>query len=171
MKKTILASLLILSAAGVAFAQTADNNGGCKGRKAKCEQAGCPAAQQQCPNPFEGLNLTAEQQTKLDALRAECQRQKTADREQAKADRKEAKQAAKQAQTEKRKEMLAKVKEILTPEQYNQFLENNFVNGGHKMKAEGHRGDKGRSEAKNLDRKAKGERRGQAGRPQNATQQ
>ena len=110
-------------------------------------------------NPFEGLNLTPEQQTALEALRpqkgqcpgdkAQCSEAKPDCKDKAQCDKKDCKKADKAKCDKKdgkkcdkkegvsredraadmkarRAEYLGKVKEILTPEQYVQFLENNF---------------------------------------------
>lgn len=88
-----------------------------------CQKDGCKG--RQARNPFEGLNLTADQKAKLEALREsrkcgkaqECKQGQQAGRR----DRKQCKQ-----------EYLGKVKEILTPEQYTQFLENQVMRNGGK---------------------------------------
>lgn len=89
------------------------------------------------PNPFEGLNLSAEQQTKLEALKTECQAQRKANAEARKADKQNRQKANKEEARKARTEQLAKIKAILTPEQYVQFLENNYLStnrGGMKGK-------------------------------------
>lgn len=127
-KKTILAAIALTAiVATPAFAQknAANNN---------CTRQNC-AADQQCPrggeapNPFEGLDLTADQQAKIKALQEECMANRKAQAEQ----RKQAKNAQKEAACTARSEKLAKIKEILTPEQYVKFLENNFTKSGNKM--------------------------------------
>lgn len=65
--------------------------------------------------PFDGIALTADQKAKLQQA---CPATRRADSKDLSRERRNA-----------RKEYLAKVKSILTPEQYTQFLENNFVNG------------------------------------------
>lgn len=83
----------------------------------------------QRPNLFEGLNLTTEQQSQLEALKGSRANNGQAQAEgQNRPDRKAKKQ-----------EFLAKVKGILTPEQYTQFLENAFVNGPAKRHHDGGR--------------------------------
>ena len=123
MKKLLLAFAVIAGVVTAATAQTpcAERNAACTPAAANCE-AGRNRA---CPNPFEGLNLTAEQQTAIAALRTECR----ADRDSCRAEAKRAR--------------LARIKEILTPEQYVTFLENAFVNGTGRAQArpgrDGHR--------------------------------
>lgn len=89
----------------------------------------------ECPNPFASLNLTADQQTKLNALKEEQQKAreaKMAQKKEQKAEKKEQKaqdrEAARAAKVQAKKDYLGKVKEILTPEQYVEFLEVSFVN-------------------------------------------
>jgi len=121
MNKKILVAALCLCAivAPSAFAQQPDNSNApnmeCSARKVG--KRGADAS-----NPFEGLNLTADQQTKLKALKEECK----ARAEQ----RKEAKKERKEVVCKARAEHLAKIKEILTPEQYIKFLENSYLNAG-----------------------------------------
>jgi len=143
MKKILLAALVLAASVGSAFAQdnTANNT----------QPAPTAGTEQKCQmkphyNPFEGLNITAEQQTKLDALRAECkakfdqaraeQQKAKADKQKAKAEKKANKQKAKAEAFAKmraeREQMLAKIKNILTPEQYVKFLENSYLNSANK---------------------------------------
>ena len=84
--------------------------------------ATCPTNQRGTLACFDGLNLTADQKTKIEQFTKECREQCTRDNKTARAERRD--NAAKF-----RTERLAKIKEILTPEQYVKFLENNFVNG------------------------------------------
>ncbi len=160
MKKILLASLVLAAAVG-ANAQNPTCNADCpKADKASCSPGEC-AAPGACPvNPFEGLNLTADQQTKLDALKADCKARRQeamatakADKEKVKADRKKAMEGMRERVKGERTAMLAKIKDILTPEQYVQFLENNFVNGAdrgqrHGKDFKGPRGDKRKQAAK-----------------------
>lgn len=115
---------------------------------------GQPAARQemqraQKPSLFEGLNLTPEQQTALEALRPACNGADKANCDKAanakcekgdkakcdKGDKGCKQQKGDRPSVEERKakkaEFLSKVKEILTPEQYIQFLENNFHGARH----------------------------------------
>lgn len=133
MKKIFLAILVLAATAGSAFAQTNNENNAKQAQTARGERKG-----QMMPpyNPFEGLNLTADQQTKLDALRAERRAEfekAKADKQKAKADKKAEKQKAKKDVRAKmkaeREKMLAKIKGILTADQYIKFLENYYVNG------------------------------------------
>lgn len=148
MNKKIIVAVLGFCAIVVtpaAFAQTSGNDSGKKELKADKRSAGAP-------NPFEGLNLTADQQTKLDALKKESQEARAAKAEARKSQDKQRKEANKEAAKTARTEQLAKIKAILTPEQYVKFLENNFVNARH-----------GNKSAKDNGRLAKNERKGDRG--------
>lgn len=125
MKKTIIAMSLALMGA---FAMSAQTPANCI-NPANCAVTACTdssACRPQGYCPFAGLNLTADQQTKLQALNADRQKKAKDARANAQKQRSEAKDARKNA----RKEYLAQVKSILTPEQYVQFLENNYTQGG-----------------------------------------
>lgn len=128
MKKILIATLVLAAGIGSAFAQKpADCPTTCTNGQ-QCTQAVKPRTPRPCINAFEGLNLTADQQAKIDALKTECQTRRDQAKAEQKADRQ--KERADRAANFKanRTEMLAKIKDILTPEQYVQFLENNFVN-------------------------------------------
>lgn len=112
------------------------------------QECGCPEGKGQRPDPFAGLNLTADQQAKLEALKQEVRkdRQEATQRMRQAADsiRQEGKRAKREGRSEaveagqqikrgsqvageRSRQWLGKVKEILTPEQYVQYLENSFV--------------------------------------------
>lgn len=110
------------------------------GKKAKGEGR-AEGEKKEKRNPFEGLNLTADQQTKIQQLNDK----RKAEREKMMAERKAAKengQAQKEnAQKPSREEMAAKrqadkkaylteIQTILTPDQYVVFLENFYTNNG-----------------------------------------
>ena len=133
MKKNVIAGVMLATAAifgtSATFAQApqkGDNTQKCNGEK--CEH-NKDKGQKPAFNPFEGLNLTAEQQSKIDALKEECKAQKSEFKKDAKAKKQQLKKDAKEGRANMKAEMLKKVKAILTPEQYVQFLENAFVNG------------------------------------------
>lgn len=158
MKKTVVTlTLAVVTLFGFsAFAQQQDNTKCnkentekcCKSEKGKkCERGDRPRF-----NPFEGIQLTAEQQSKIDLLKQECQAKRQEmkkDYKQKSDDRKNAvsrEERMKQRQQFKR-DQLAKIKAILTPEQYVQFLENIAVNNhvhdkGVKMGKRSHKGGK-----------------------------
>lgn len=79
------------------------------------DSALCPRAPR-CMNPFDGLNLSQEQQDKLQALKKEKADQNKKDRQDRKAKAQDA-----------RRTYLKDIKSILTPDQYVQFLENNYI--------------------------------------------
>ncbi len=96
------------------------------------------------PNPFEGIELTAQQQEAIKNLRQEQMAQAQAQREKAKTDREAAKVEREQAM----KEMDDKIKNILTAEQYTQYQQNI-----EKMKAErGNRPQNGQRGPRNMRR-------------------
>lgn len=158
MKKTILSvAILLASTLGLtAVAQTPANSQACP-NSTECTKAN-KANKPNRPNPFEGLNLTEQQKTELKAIAPQrngqkcnkaangtssdkaqtgkcCKDKKAKDvnaASQSKAE-KQAKQAEnRQKRMDARRDYLAKVKNILTPEQYVQFLENNYVDQGFK---------------------------------------
>ncbi|WP_301746935.1 Spy/CpxP family protein refolding chaperone, partial [uncultured Duncaniella sp.] len=152
MKKTILSiAVLLASMAGItASAQSQNAN---PQAKTECATGNCTKKDAPKYNPFQGLNLTEQQQTQLKALKAEkggkCatgdQNANCTKGSKDKKDKQQLSQAEKQAQRKQfaeqrlqnRRDYLAKVKTILTPEQYVQFLENSYVDQG--MKAPGHK--------------------------------
>lgn len=125
MKKTILTIALALGLTATAFAQTripAGSPATASTCSSECNRGN--HAQGQCPNPFEGLELTVEQQTALDSLQAQCRHESH-----------ERGVRNHEAMQQQRRAMLESIKQILTPEQYVTFLENQFVNSGKKPQA------------------------------------
>lgn len=125
----IAASIFTLSASAQQPACNQD-----KKCDAKCRSEKKCDAQKKCAkacNPFEGLNLTEQQQTSLKAIPTPCEVMKAA-KKTARDNSNEAKnlEPGKRAQLVKtvRADYLKQVKQVLTPEQYTQFLENAFVN-------------------------------------------
>lgn len=121
MKKNFISAAIALSALLVSGTALAQKPADCQ-RTTCPEQSACQAAPcsgQSCPAPFAGLNLTQDQQTKLKAL---CDARKTEAQKNRKDKRAERQQC--------RKDYLAQIKSILTPEQYVQFLENSYLDGG-----------------------------------------
>ena len=131
MKKTLLSlAILLASSAGIsAFAQApAQNAKSATTTEAKARKG----ERKQAPNPFEGLNLTDQQKSQLKDIMPGISKEKLEKmKAQAEAQRKARTEARKQAI----RDYLAKVKAILTPEQYVQFLENNFVDKADMKKA------------------------------------
>lgn len=137
MKKGIL-SIAVVAASLFsfnAFAQDKSVVTACPNTPAQCVNAqACPANPQACPvkrpcaDPFAGINLTQEQQTKLTALREKCKINRAA----ADKARKDRFQQRDSIMRVNKKQRLEEVKAILTPEQYVIFLENMVVaNPGH----------------------------------------
>lgn len=138
MKKKILgiAAAIMALVAINASAQTSDTNtaNNCTNGQAKCKKAEkCDNQKGKCVNPFDGLNLTdAQKQSLKDIKKPSCKKDSSctkANKECTKADKKEMKAERAQRMETARKEYLSQIQQILTPEQYQQFLENNFVNG------------------------------------------
>lgn len=128
MKKTLLT--LAFATAGI-FTFTASAQQQCCAAQKECcktEQACCkegavkPKANK--PNAFEGITLTAEQQTQIKALNEKYGKARK-DKKEAKAE--SAKKERKEAQ-EGRRAYLDELKKILTPEQYTTYLENQAMN-------------------------------------------
>lgn len=156
MKKQIIT--LAFAAAGLlsmnAFAQTPSNKDG----KARCANRTVCEKNTQCTNPtdckgqrpacnpFEGLNLTDAQKTKLQEIpcprKVAQEMRKAAKSENVKAN----KEAAKTMRKDVRANYLRQVKEVLSADQYVTFLENYFVNtpaaGKHHKDVKGNRGGK-----------------------------
>lgn len=143
MKKTII-SIAVASAAlftGSAFAQT--TTPAAKDGAACTEQCVKEKGQKgQKPCPFDGLNLTTKQQESIKALQEQTMKARQEAGKQAKADKQKRHDDMRATKQAARKDYLAKVKAILTPEQYVQFLENNYVNAAPQMKGDrkGHKG-------------------------------
>lgn len=160
MKKSII-SMAVVAASIFSFGAMAQNPAAktCD-KDANCTKTECPGkpdkkCDKKACNPFAGLNLTADQQTKLDQLRQQC----AADRK-AKADqrRTEARERRAERDSSFRAQRLANLKQvqsILTPEQYVTFLENIVVSGQNPM---GPRFDRGMKPGK--DNKAPGFKKG-----------
>lgn len=165
MKKTIF-SLAILLAASTGFSAIAQNATPAPSKETKANKA----EKRNFPNPFEGLNLTEQQKTQLQALAPAKPTQEQ--KEQMKAKKQEAAKAKMEKRAQAKRDYLAKVKAILTPEQYTQFLENNFVNQSMKAaRKDGRHGSKGKFDKKRnnkglTDKKGKAPRNG---RPANST--
>ncbi len=121
-KKIFIAALgLCAIASTAAFAQQPGNSESNK-KENRAKDRNVRRAPE-APNPFDGLNLSAEQQTKLDALKAE----RKANREAQAKLRQEARKAKRDGACAARAAQLAKIKKILTPEQYVKFLENSYL--------------------------------------------
>ncbi len=135
---TILVAALALGSVTV-YAQTENKCAEGKDcKKEKCDKKDhkkCKDDRKEC-NPFEGLQLTEQQQAALKAIPCPAK-----DKKECKGDKKECKNADKiNARKEAKQKYLDQVKNILTPEQYQQFLENNFKAKG-EMRGKHHKKD------------------------------
>ena len=162
MKKVILSLAILVATSISAFAAT-DNKTetgapACKTQTACSTKGACGDKKEKgnrADKAFEGLGLTSEQQTKLAELRKSCASGK---------ENKEAKDSAKSNLTdeqkkqlkaerrakhlEARKKYLENVKAILTPEQYDKFLENSYLSKANKK-------SDGKGNGKKMQRKGK----------------
>lgn len=147
----VAASALVLSASAV----SAQNNKGQRGAAAK--DSTCMVKKGECgkqgPCLFDNLNLTDAQKAKIQALKENQRKMKDAQKK----ERGERKEAAQAERNNARKDYLANLKTILTPEQYVQFLENNYLaagrHGGKDMKPGDRRGGKDMRGMRNGDRR------------------
>lgn len=158
MKKLVL-SLAILVASSFTILASNDNKSNCdKNCKAgtECVKKDGKAIKKERGNKenraFEGLNLTADQKTKLEALQNNFAKERQAAKlakEAAKKNKdskknltdeqkRQMKEEKNAKRLEARKQYLAGIKSILTPEQYNQFLENNYLSKGGSKDSKGH---------------------------------
>lgn len=124
MKKKILGLVMVSLVIGTfgAFAQneTKCNNTSCEQTEKKChgdKKQKCHGDKKhdkkQSVNPFTGIQLNAEQEQKINDLKAERKANKEAQ-----------KKANKEARSAEKKDFDAKVAAILTPEQYSQYQAN-----------------------------------------------
>lgn len=186
MKKVILSMMMAgaLLASGTAFAQTpTDGTTGATTQQSDCCQTnntpqgkkkdghkggkkdGKTRAGKPKFNPFDGIELTADQQQRLQALRQGVGPVELTPEQQAKIpenpnltaeQKKQLSAERKAAKLEARKNYLNGVKEVLTPEQYVIFLENVYLYRpidkaqafGKKAGKKGHHGEKGRKNGK-----------------------
>lgn len=131
MKKFIVALAAVAMTAGIANAQDTKTQK-CDGPQAcNSQQCGNPGDCKKAYCPFDGLNLTDAQKAQIKEIRAkqaEACKANCPDKQAKKDAKKAEKQARREARQQARRDFLAQVKTVLTPEQYIQFLENNFVN-------------------------------------------
>lgn len=165
--KKLLLSLAFVTSGLLAFNASAQqpanaNAAACCQNKAECCKAKDGKGEKCCKqqkgkghhkpghkvNEFEGLNLTAEQQSALDALKANRNQARAEKRKEMKGKdkeaRKEALKDARQQARQSRVEYLNEIKKILTPEQYVKYLENSYLKQGNPAARPGHKkGHKG----------------------------
>ncbi|MCM1319872.1 MAG: hypothetical protein NC217_05775 [Muribaculaceae bacterium] len=146
-KKIFAVAVIALSSISIS-AMAQDRPGNCKGPKCdKQEQCSRPApgnkksGKKDRLNPFQGIELTAEQQAKLDNLKKKDAEQRDKNKEKVAKERKE--------RMEKHDK---EIKNILTPAQYQQYEANKQAmkdvrkaqkDGKKDMRAKGHKGHKG----------------------------
>ena len=132
MKKNLMTLTLLTASffAFNAFANPATDNKATDNTKVEAPAKGDkgPGMKANRPDPFEGLNLTSEQQEKLTALKDAQKEKRKEAMEQRKAEmekrRAEAPAPEKMGRNTQQKEYLDGVKSILTTDQYIAFLEN-----------------------------------------------
>ena len=132
MKKNFMATALIAASlfSFSAFANPSTDNKAKKCTKTECNSK-CDGNKQAAvnrPNPFEGITLTTEQQTKLNALTETQIAQYKSALEKKKEDAKSAREQRMAERKNSQREYLNGVKAILTPTQYVTFLENMVLN-------------------------------------------
>lgn len=96
-------------------------NKDCKKKGERVKGEGDQAKKKMQKNPFNGIQLTPDQQQKIDNLRAERKSQKEANKEARKNLTPEERKAAKK---QAREQFNAEVAKILTPDQFKQYEEN-----------------------------------------------
>lgn len=193
MKKKILSVALaaIFSLGISSFAQTAQTRDAncqkkeckkerCDKKDRKCDKKCDRKDGKQCANPFEGINLTEQQQQSIAVIPTPAQVMKAArDNNKVKADTANfSPEQRRMFARDVRSKYLQQVKAVLTPEQYVQFLENYYTNSAPNqkdIKKDGKRGDKkfGMSDRKgrkgDKDRKDRKDRRGDRSQATNRT--
>lgn len=133
MKKKIL-SISVLLASIFTISSVAQNPASQSCQPAQpCQTTQCGNSQcpddQQCQSVFAGLNLTDKQKEEIKSLKPskeQIQEQKLKNKAKKDAERQQRREQRQQS----RKDYLSKIKAILTPEQYVQFLESNYLTQG-----------------------------------------
>lgn len=134
MKKIIVAATLaagLISAVGASAAKPTTATTATR-QVAACAQTVADTCNRACPaprfNPFEGIELTADQQTAIQNLDNSRRQNRESARRDGRNERQERRDAARAARSQERRDYLAQLKTILTPEQYVTFLENSYLN-------------------------------------------
>lgn len=168
MKRKIFSLAIIavsIIASSTAFAAPGRHNSkdNRKGRECRVENKCCKdSLGKKALNPFEGLNLTADQQAKIEQLnktrvdgRKDCSKGKNKLDTISPQQKMDKKADGRREMSQKRSLYLKEIKQILTPEQYVQFLENSYVNKGDKMfgKKSNRPGDKDKTRDTKRDKK------------------
>ncbi len=125
MKKIFLATV-VMAASMFSFNAFAQKPKNCPATCA--DSTACPALKCDRPDPFIGITLTPDQQTKLQTLKAETKAKREAKAKECKAKVKADRAQRAEAMKACKKEYLESVKEILGPDQYVVFLENIVLN-------------------------------------------
>lgn len=151
---SIAIATVALMASSAAFASSPSKSS-CPARPCAGQTCSDSAQCNKCINPFEGLNLTQEQQTKIKELREKCANTRRDVVKEGKRMRTRVDSATVDMKRQAKADYLKSVKGILSAEQYVQFLENSFIQGreqrpakGMKIKSERIRGKKGPRDAK-----------------------
>lgn len=147
MKKKVLGlALIALSLAGFSAAAQQNADTKAQGKELRKELKGQRHGERKHINPFEGLNLTEAQQGSLQQLDNKRKEARKAQAQAGKESRQKMKTEMRGQRKAARKAYLDEVKAILTPEQYVNFLENNYLNAagrkGHKSAMHSAKGDK-----------------------------
>lgn len=145
--KTIFAAAAVLTlSTGAMTAQNPVNNPKNEARAGVEARKGENPQKRDAVSPFSSLNLTDAQKSQIKELGTKMQTQRKERGEQQRAQR-----------SNSRKEYLAGLKTILTPQQYTQFLEDNFVKAGSRN---GRKADRSRAGKNRMDKNMKpGERK------------
>lgn len=110
----------------------------------KCTEQTCSRSEKSTPqkcNPFEGLNLTEQQQASIKGLQKQRAEQAKNEKEKARKDKAQHDSTARENRRQSRMAYLQQLKDILTPEQYVSFLENSYASNSCRDKArKGHKG-------------------------------
>ena len=155
MKKTVFSFIVAfaaISAAG-AYAQNQASGQNNKQQSECCQNKGSKkkADRPERFNPFDGVQLTEDQQQRLQSLRQGLgpqmpPKEKLSDEQKKNltdAQKKQMKEERKAKKTQAKKDYLNGVKEILTPEQYVVFLENVYLYSPDQQKSGAPKHDKG----------------------------
>lgn len=105
---------------------------------AKCTEQTCTQSEKCTPqkcNPFEGLNLTEQQQASIKELQKQRADQAKNEKEKARKDKAQRDSSARENRRQSRLAYLQQLKGILTPEQYVSFLENSYAGNSNRDKA------------------------------------
>ncbi len=175
MKKQILSiALAALAVLTVTTSASAAKPEGCSDNNTECQAPGkkkckkqkkdrrqhCQGADSARCNPFEGLNLTAEQQEAVKAIPTPRQVMKAAK------EQNDTATCNRAMMLDVRKNYLAQLQQVLTPEKYTQFLENFYVK---QMPMKGKKDKKGKKDGQRPKGKKDKQKQGHGPKQQSAT--